>query len=429
MLFFFKNNIIFKNILWLLSTEILNKIIIFIIWIKIIRNLWPENYGLYTFILSIISFLLILIDSKMDQLIIRIGYNNLSNLKLYLYNFLLTKIIIFIIIFILSYSYFGLINYEYLNIYIYLFITTFLKHLTSFFNTYYKWFEKMKIEWLLQINNSIILLILFYFYFYFLWNNIDILNISVIYLITSIINFFISIIVFNNFKKNIPKEIKVKSDFSLMKYKSFIKEYFSTIIILLLSLFSVNLYYIWDQFLLGYFWYINELWIYWAYYALLINFLIFFRIIKSTLNPKLIKKIQNNDHFLIFFKKITKKLIIFSTFILIIMLLIWFDIFNILLWDSFIILHSKLIYYNLLISIYGMIFVVNYSNTILLFEWYDKKYLLWMFLWGIINILLNIFIIPEHWALGASISTLISVLFLLLYMKLLFNKIIINYEK
>jgi len=409
-----------KNNIWLLISEIISKWMMFFIWIYVIRWLGPEGYGLLSYVTSIVTFLLIIIDSRMDQLFMRIWYVDIKKSLSYLRYFLFTKIILFIIIIwvlILFHTYIS-VYWEIIYLVWLLFLAWFLKHINTYIFLYYKVYEKMEIEGVLKIFNTLILGGTFFIPILYFWIILTVKNVLILFIFWATLNFLLWIWCLLLFIWNMNISFFEKN--FLLKYYEFLFEKYKTILILLFSLFSVNLYYIWDQYILGKLWFMLELWVYAAYYMILINFLNIFRIFKSAINPRISRSISDEEKFKDVFGKFTKATFYLSTIVSITLLLCWEYMLKTLLWDAYVSGNDIWIYYILVFSVYLMTLTVNLSNTILLFNWHDKKFLIGMLSGGIFNIILNIFMIPHFWAIWAAIATLISVCFLLTYMTIIF---------
>lgn len=180
-----------KNTAYLAFSELITKIISFIIVIIVARYLQEINFGKYSFAFAYTSFFAIVSDLGLDTLAIRdIARNKESAGKLFV-NTSLIKFVLSIISFVLLVAIINLMDYPQdtiLAVYI-LGIYTLINSFNQLFRSVFRAFEKMKYEAIVRIIEKAITLFLI---IYLISNGYGLIEIVSVFLIASVLTFILS---------------------------------------------------------------------------------------------------------------------------------------------------------------------------------------------------------------------------------------------
>ena len=212
-----------KNTSWLFLSDVISKGFAFLLTIAIARYLGVEDFGIYSFVLSFVALFVFLPDFGLSTLTTRDVAHDNTQAKKYLENITIVKIYLsaltFIIIAILVYVIgkpSDVITLVYLAA-IYMILDSF----NQFFRSFFRAFEKMEYEGIIKIIHSIILL---FFGLFVILADLGLQGLMFAYVLTSAIDVAISIYFikkhFTHFKigNDIPfcKNALKKSSFFLL---------------------------------------------------------------------------------------------------------------------------------------------------------------------------------------------------------------------
>jgi len=184
-----------RNTLVLFLSQIISYCLIFFYTIYIARYLGANGYGILSFALAFSGIFSILADLGLSTLIVREVARNKYLAKKYINNIILIKIILALLTFFIIIISINLLGYPQETITVVYFISlSFI--FTSFFGIFYsifQAFEKMEYQSIGQIFSSVIMFIGVFLVIYF---GFSVIEFSLIYLISSIIILIYTIIIY-----------------------------------------------------------------------------------------------------------------------------------------------------------------------------------------------------------------------------------------
>lgn len=217
--FLFQNispkQIVFKNTFWLILGQITVRFFKFLLFIFSARILGPEGWGSFQYILSIVSFFFIFSDLGISYLVVR-DYNqkkeefeNLINSGSFIREFLAFFSLILALI-----SSFIFENTIFKNTFIILSLFVFLSNLRDYITSFFKAFQKMEKEFILNFMESFLTFILGVI---FLFSFKNIISLSLSYFLGILFSFLLGIYLI---RKNLTY---LKPKFNLVKIKYYLK--------------------------------------------------------------------------------------------------------------------------------------------------------------------------------------------------------------
>lgn len=404
--------IVLKNSFWLILWEWFSKGATFIITILIARLLWPENFWIYSLIISFVVLFIAITDYWLTTILVKQISKNQNKLQEYLINLSFIKILLWILTFVLIYiaSHFIWKDDFYIKLILIYTAYAIINNIWDFIRAFFRPSEKMQNEAFLKIINWILILSILIFIIVNKW---DIENIFNWFLLAWIISLIFSVYyVLSKFSIKIRK-IKLN--------KTIIKNSLKSWFFLLWSYLAINIFTNTDIIMLWLFDMKYDLWIYSAIFRLTSIPILIMLIITASIIPNLLKNYKLNK-----IKQILKYITIFSIFNIIIWLLFWWEIIKLIYWNAFVSNYSNTILIILLIkNIFGWfnILFFQYLNH----KWEEKSIFYFILIVTLINIILNYYLIPIYrwiWAwLTTVIVDLVLLLLILLYHR---NKIFIK---
>lgn len=192
-----------KNTTILFLSQIISYTLIFFYTIYIARYLGANGYGILSFALAFSGIFSILADLGLNTLTVREVARDKSLTKIYLGNILLIKIILSVLTFLLIILVVNLLGYsqQTINVVYFVSLSVILTSLYQIFYSIFQAYEKMGYQSLGQILSSIIMVFGVFFVIQF---GLDVVGLSLIYLISSVIIVIYSFLV-SIFKFSIPK--------------------------------------------------------------------------------------------------------------------------------------------------------------------------------------------------------------------------------
>lgn len=399
---------VIKNTFWLLLAEGVSKWSTFLLTFYVINKFAISEYGMYSYALSIWTIIAILFDYWYWTSVLRAWWDNM-NVNRLLWSKTLFSIILFCILTLIFIYY---INIDFiLAITIYLSIIQFL--FVSFFEFFKNIFKGIKIAYYDLTSRflySTIYLSLSFLFFY--------LNFPIYYIFIANILSCLVVIIYLVYKLIYIHWFVIEPHFSKNVLLKSIRSHRH----LVLSSALMSLYFRIDSLFIQYFWWSSELWIYsWLY-----NFVLLVAIFPSFILPAVF------PYFVEFFNKWSYlKINKILFFMLIVMLVFW------VIWVTFVYFFNK------------EILMFAYSNKLFLSEMSLKSFNILMLSWSLIlltrplidalnatkneyfnnislifalwvNVILNYYLVPKLWFLGASYSTLFSEFILLIFLLLFY---------
>ena len=381
--------IIIKNTFWLFLAEGINKGLMFVLTIIIANYLGVNDYGKFSFAFAFVALFSIFSDFGLSTILVRDVTRDKSLLRKYSTNVSFLKIFLGVITFFLIFGVTQFIDKTYeirFLIYlagVYVIINTFNDFLRSFFRV----FEEMQYEALSKIVNGVTLLL---FVGSFMFFKFPLVYLVLGYAVSSVLNLIFTIVLVS---KNAGFS---KSEFSFVFIKELLKEVWP----LAISLYFIGLYMFIDQVFLGFLKSDYEVGIYSFAYKFIMLVAIFSYVLMNSVLPRITKENVKIDYY---FANI-KYIFLYSLIVNIGTLLLS-------------IIFIRLFFTNFLESIHVLAILIFASFFEFFVYWgylfllkLGKKFVILKFtaISAIINILLNILLIPSISVFGAAIATVTS---------------------
>jgi len=407
------------NFSWLSLGELISKLSALVIIVIIARKLGVENLGIFNFVLSFVGILAVFADFGSTGIFIREGSKEKKDVKNIFYNFLLLKIIFLIVFIFIVFAVNIFIPLpvkagKYILLYaLFIIFDGFVSFTCGLFRIY----EKFHLETIIK-SASKILLVTTVIFFTFLINQIDLLKIYNIYIISSLIGLVLSIyFVHSLFIKNTYGR---KFSFDLPR----IKRYFSESIFLGLSSFLWQIYYRVDIVMLGFMKSDRDVGIYSAAYNIFQVINIFPALVISSVYPRfsnlfaLNKKKFKRESF-----KILKYLVLASLVIAIFGIVFSRSIISVIFGPEY---QASIIVLSILFIAFLFLFPAHlFSNSLIIME-STKLVTVITFLSALFNVIANYILIPIYSYNGAAITTLATEFLVFVLCLIFFIK---NYKK
>jgi len=403
-------SIIFKNTVWLALGEGISKILMFFLFVYAARIFGPEDFGIFNFALAFASLFLIFSNFGISEITTRELSKDKGEIKNYpaiLLLKILLSLIVFVIIIIVSF----LVIYD-INIRkiiwilgIYILAHNFLMIVYSFYRAQ----RKMQFEALIKIVESFLI---FIFGFFILFKYPLVINFSLVLLIVSLIMAVFFIIFFSLIIRSVWRSWNFKfwQDFLKISWPLGLAYAFSMVYISI------------DSVMMGLWGQIIEVGWYSAAYKIAGALIIPSTLISASFFPVLTKLFnESKEEFQRVFKFYLKLSVVLSLIILFFGLIFSSYIVNIVYGLDFI---PAVLALQILIVMVSLSYVYVPFFTVLIVSNNQRKILVLSFVGAIINIILNIILIPLYSLYGASLATLITYLVILILAIIFYRKII-----
>jgi len=404
-----------KNTFWLFLAEGVNKGLMFFLTILLARYLGAEGYGQFAFAMSFTALFSVFADFGLSTLTIREVARNNKLAKKYVNNISVMKLFLGVITFSLIVGTIQFIRKSSdVNLLIYLFAGyIIINSFNNFFRSIFRAFEKMQYEAYSKIIQG---LTLFGFGLYFLLNRFSTAYIVSAYIFASLISFFINLFYLR--KSNIRKLKETRKKLIKQIDFKFWKNVLKKGIWFGLAGMSVLLFNQVDKVMLGLMISEKSVGYYQASYRIYEIFVLFIILFSQILFPKMTNYFHNNKNkFKKFFLKI--KWIYFIVPFTIIGFIATFSnqIIFILYGNEYKEISSKILIF-LIFSIIPVALNNLYGNYILI-KGKERLFAFATFIGLIVNVILNIILIPYFSYYGATVATFFSefVTFLFVFLK------------
>lgn len=392
-----------KNTGVLFISQILTFILGFLYLIFTARYLGPESYGILSFAISFNLIFSILADLGLNQFLVRDLVRDKSLVSKYFGNALVMKIIASIITFLLIILTINVINYP-LNtrIVIYLVaIYVLINSFSQFFYSIFQSYEKMEFQAIGNTLNSALILSMVLLAIFF---KLDLIFFALIYLFTSIIILVYNIIVC------IWKFILPKIEFDLNFWKYIL---FESVFFILASVFT-QIYFNIDSVMISFFTGNQAVGFYTAAYRLIFILLSIPSVLMISMFPVMSKHFKSSTKALkLEYERIFRFLFILALF---------FFIFGFLFADKVIFLiyganyNPSIVALQILIFVIPIIFITFLFGNLLAAINKQRFVVIVTCIGAILNIILNLFLIPKFSYFGASFATVITELIIFIIM-------------
>ncbi len=405
---------IVKNTIWLVIAEGFSKGWIFVIAIFIAKFLWPEQFGVFSFVVSFVTIFVMLMDFWFSTLLVREVSKKLSEIWIYLFNLGFLKLIFWIITFISIWIIVKIIWNSMLSMSLVLIYSWYaiINNFWEFIRSSFRPSEKMEYEAILKIINWFLTLVIVLCALFF-YGNLE--SIMYGYLIASMISLVVSMFfVINkfNFSKIKFRLNRRVIDYSIRKGA-----------IIGWGFFLILLYMSSDQIILWFYWQINELGVYALAYKIVMIYSFVSTLAFASVFPKLNQE-EYKKNFKSNYKYYAQRILIYNTLLFLIAEVIIY----VFLYESSLLLN----YENLYIVVAALLFYQFfepighwwYINLIAMKK--ENINLIFLFITAVINIIWNILLIPDYsyyWAIGTTITSYI------IYSILTFSYISLNYKE
>ncbi len=192
-----------RNTSVLLFSQIISYALIFFYTIYIARYLGANGYGILSFSLAFSGIFSILADLGLSTLTVREVARDKSLSKKYLGNFLLIKIILSVLTYLVIILLVNLLGYSHqtINVVYFVSLSVILTSLSQIFYSIFQAYEKMEYQSFGQILSSILMFLGVFLIIYF---GFDVVGFSIIYFLSSLTILIYSIII-NSWKFSTPK--------------------------------------------------------------------------------------------------------------------------------------------------------------------------------------------------------------------------------
>lgn len=409
-------SLIAKSTFWLFFSELCGRGSLFLVNVIIARHLGVSDFGVFMFALSFVSFFSIIVDFGFSSFVIKNISQERNLVDRYFFNIVFLKLLIsilFFLIFLLPFIYF-IDSSLFLLLSLSFVYSVFLSFIT-FLRAILRSLHEFRFDFWVQFLSSLFLIVCILF----LIANTDKVAVFLFgYIIFSVFSFLIYFLFF--IKKNLLK--KLNFDFSLQK------KIFKSSSFFFLSTMSVFLYYYMDVFLLylmkGEF----EVGIYSAAYRILALLIAPVAIYLNAIFP-IFAMNDNSSGISKEIRMIIKSnflYILFSSVFIFFVLYFLSDIMIIIFYGNEFLASIQI----LKLLLFSWLILVNYSIFVISLQSFglEKFQLLAAFIGVIVNLSLNLLLIPKYSILGAAYSTIVTELFVGFFVVYFFIKKIWLYK-
>jgi O-antigen/teichoic acid export membrane protein len=390
----YTKKIVIKNAFWLYLGFGLNKLLKILIIILSARILGPENYGAFSYAFSFLGLFFLISDWGISSLLIRDYQQTKEKEKIIQTSFTVKSLLITICTILAIFGYFILNNENAKSVYFILLIMQVLINFRDFLNTLFKAIQKMEYESMAISIESIVILIIV---ITLVIKMPLVISLGIAYLLGALISLFSTILF--AFKYNFIKKLKFSFNKENLKY------YIKNGTPLMLYGFLGFIFFSTDHLIIGYFRGMYELGLYSIATKIILNLNLIPGIAMVALLPYFSFQIFNKEKLYKIYKKIFLGIILMSL-LLIIFINIFIDPLVKILLGSKYLLSIPIIKF-LSWSIIFLFSLVLLDNIIFVF---NKQWLNFYLTIGaaLLNLILNIILVPIYGVNGAIFATLIS---------------------
>lgn len=386
---------IFKNMSWLMVSQIVASICGFIWTILIARYLGVNDYGIMGFAISLTTMLALTCDLGVSTHIVRHVATDYNSVEKYLGNAIPLKSLFSIGTFILTVIILILMKSDEITIIVSLLFTLemIIKSFISFLHGGFQAFEEGKFQ---GITNTLLNVILLIFLFISIFDNLGLFGITISYLLA---NFVTLICTYYLFQKHIAKP-KLEFDKSFCKKITLLSIPFAITSILYTIYYSIDIVML-TQFIGNY-----ATGIYNATYKLISVLTLFYTVYTAVIFPVMSKFFKNNKKLLLIsYEKSIKYLML--VIIPIAMSTVYYstEIIQLIYGHEY---DAAAPVLSILIWTVCLLFVSGASNTLLNASHKEVTVTKIYAIAALFNVVLNLFLIPKYSYIGAAVSTVLS---------------------
>ena len=397
-----------KNTFWLSLAEGIGKLLRLILIVFVARTLGALEYGKFTFAFSFAMLFVVFSDFGISSIMVR-EFSKDKKKENTFSSILSLKIILSIIalVFLIVGSFFITQSIEIRKIIWILSIFIIVDSLLEFFYSFLRSRQKMHIEALAKICQSVLL---FFIGFVVIFNFPNVYNLSFSYLISGFVVLLIFLFFFNF------KVFKLKINFDCSVWKNILLFSWP----LALAGIASTVYSQIDSVMMGSWGYMVQTGWYNAAYRIIGVLIIPGAIMSSSFMPALSSAYVNSkDKFIKIYKYFLDSVVFISIPILIGGFVLAPKIINWVYDSNYL---PSIFAMQILLAVVFITYLIYPLSAMLLIVNQQKKIFLATVLGGIVNVILNLILIPKFDLYGAAIATLITYIFLLVLMFIFLNK-------
>jgi len=391
------------NFASLLSSQIISKLLQFVIFVYLAKTLGKEDFGIFSLGLALAFLFVIIADFGLSTLIIREVSRDKKSASKYLSNSIMIKLLLSAITFVSAYLFFSIVGYsEEVRIIVYIMLGfTLLQSFTDLHYAIFRAFERMHYDAFIKILRMLILVGVI---FYLIKNNYGLLASSLAFVGTEIFVLIIAFII------TYTRFIKVSFEFDYIFSKRLLKK--SSLFCL--SLVFSNLYLYIDVIMLSKMGSIEEVGIYSAATNIVIALIFIPRMYANSIYPVLSRFYVTSKKSLRFaYEKSLKYMSILGIPVAFGIYALSEKITLFLYGEEY----SKSIVVLSILAIFLLLkFISPVSGLILISINKQKSRLFSQGIAAVINILLNFVLIPLYGIIGAAVATVLTeIIFTIVY--------------
>lgn len=402
--------VMFKNMSWVMISQLIASILGFIWTILIARYLGVKLYGVIGFATSIVGIVSVTLDLGITTYSIRQIATNHDSVSKYLGNILPLKSILAICTFALLLVFLVLMKYDETKITITLLflINSIFQNVTGTLNGSFQAFEKMKYQ---GIGNILTTVLLFIFILLSIFTDLGIFGITVSYILANLVGFIYEYIALN---KNISKP-KFELD------KTFCRTLLLSGLPFAITGVLYSVYYSIDAVMLSQLVGDYATGIYNATYKLISVLTLFYTVYSAVIYPVMSKFFKNDKRLLIIsYEKSIKYLMLIMIPLSVATMFYSLDIIRLIYGHQYDAASSVLC---ILIWTVCLLFVNGPGNSLLTASHKEVTVTKIYFIAAIFNVVLNFILIPYLSFIGAAITTVLSDILIFVIQKYVIHKI------
>ena len=413
--------LIFKNSFWLGVSEVVSKLVGFLIGIWMARRFGPDLYGKWSFALAFVTIFSVVADFGLSTLSVRELARNKEKTKDYFLNITLLKFILGALSLGLMALIINLIEEdpETISLVYFLGIYIVINTFAAFFESIFRAREKMKYEAICRVSQSVLLFSLAVF---FIFNGFPILNISFAYISGSLLGTVLALVFVLRYFYPL-KKTEASNGFAFSRFfdLKFCKELLLEAWPFALSTVAIFLYNYFDQTMLGVMRGDKEVGLYSAAFKVVFTFQVFGDVLAVAFFPQLSKKykegVKSLKEIFYHFQKIMLVFVVPFTILLFVFAL---PILRFLYGSEY--TAASNVFQVLVLSIAILLLSFPFGETLKAAD-RQKSYLWAIGSGAILNVVLNFIFIPRFGMMGAAINTLISEIYIFIFLKIKLKKL------
>lgn len=388
---------VIKNTFWLAFGQIITRLFKLFLVVVVARILGPAEWGTFQYLLSLVSFFFIFSDLGISYLIIRDYNQKKEEFEKFVNTASLIREILALLSLILSLLFSFVFKSElFRNIFIILSLFLFLGNLKDYINAFFKAFQKMEKEFILNFVESLFTLILGVFLVLNFKNSV---SISLAYLFGAFVSFTLGIVLLSSLlmKKHFSY---LKPKFNTEAFKYYIKNGTPLALFGMLGVIFFNT----DQIMLGKFQGVEAVGYYSVATKVISILIIFSGFFLTSLLPQIASNVNDKSRLKRIFK-LSAIFLLVTNFFLFLLTFFLAPIITIVFGSQYYPSIQPLRLLSLLLLLLPLTQFLDHFLFAINKQWQDFFITLFV---ALINLLLNFILIPQYSIFGAIYATLIS---------------------